>query len=332
MCDSVQNLLGTRRKINAGVVWLFSDQGGRMSVGKYFLLIIVLEFGALCGASPALSDPILGSADPYAVLGATLVSASGDGANIVGSVGAATSAVTGPMAITDGTLSSAGAGAALSAANAAAIFLSGLAGAEDLSGSDLGGRVLNAGIYKFTTAAALNGTLTLDAQGNDNAVFIFDIGTELITGSNAKVALINGGPNDGVFWIVGKQATLGDNTVFQGNIIAGTGIVLDPSAQIQCGRAIANTAVTMAGKTAANPTNLVSINGIPAGCAGGFGGGYDLTGIDIARVNSGGFVAIPPRRGGSSSHRPRKRPRLVQRSRTGNAGSTGNRLRGNRTR
>ena len=134
---------------------------------------------------------------------------------------------------------------------------------EDLTGLALGGRVLKAGVCKFSTAAELNGTLTLDAENNDNAVFIFDIGTELTTGSNAKVSVINGGPNDGVYWLVGSQATLGDNTVFQGNIIAGTAIVLDPSAQIQCGRAIANSAVTMAGKTATNPTNLVSITTFP---------------------------------------------------------------------
>ena len=135
----------------------------------------------------------------------------------------------------------------------------------------------------------MNGTLTLDAENNDNAVFIFDIGTELTTGSNAKVSVINGGPNDGVYWLVGSQATLGDNTVLQGNIIAGTAVVLDPSAQIQCGRAIANSAVTMAGKTAGNPTNLVSINDIPAGCAGGFDGGYDLSDGTITRVVSGGM-------------------------------------------
>jgi type VI secretion system secreted protein VgrG len=196
------------------------------------------------------------------------------------------------MVISGGTLNNAGAGAALGDANAAATFLRGVAVTQDLTGSALGGRVLKAGVYKFTAEAGLDGTLVLDAENNDNAVFIFDIGTELTTGSNAEVSVINGGPNDGVYWLVGSQATLGDNTVFQGNIIAGTAVVLDPSAQIQCGRAIANSAVTMAGKTAANPTNLVSINDIPAGCAGGFDGGYDLSAGIITRVVSG-TVSVP---------------------------------------
>jgi len=258
-----------------------------MNAPKCLLPLTFSVFGAVCGPSQGLAMPILGSAHPYAVLGATLVSTSGDSANIIGSVGSPTT-VTGPMVITDGTLNNAGAGTALLDANAAATFLRGVDVTQNLTGTDLGGLILNAGVYEFDATAALNGILTLDAQNNDNAVFIFDIGTGLTTGSNAKVSIINGGPNDGVYWLVGSQATLGESTVFQGNIIAGTAVVLDPSAQIQCGRAIANSAVTMAGKTAANPTNLVSINGIPAGCAGGFGGGYDLSDGIITRVVSGG--------------------------------------------
>jgi hypothetical protein len=240
----------------------------------------------------AAAGPVLGLADPYAVLGATLVSTSGDGATINGSVGSPT-AVTGPMTITGGTLNNAGASAALSAANAAATFLSGFGSPLDKSGIDLGGLTLDAGEYKFTSTAFLDGTLTLDAQGNNNAIFIFDIGTALITGVNAKVSVINGGSGDGLFWLVGSQATLGDSTILEGNVIAGTAIVLDPSAEIQCGRAISNTAVTMSGKTATNPTNLVAINGVPTGCVGGLEGGFDVSGGTFTLVASGGFVAVP---------------------------------------
>ena len=250
--------------------------------------------GIVLASGGAAAGPILGSASPYAVLGSTLVSASGDGATIIGSVGSPTS-VTGPMTITGGTLDNANAGTALGDANAAAIFLKNVVipAPQDKSGTDLGGLTLFAGVYTFANTATLNGILTLDAQNNDNAVFIFDIGTGLTTGVNAEVSLINGGPNDGVFWLVGSQATLGDSTIFEGNIIAGTKVVLDPSAQIQCGRAIANTQVTMAGKTATNPTNLVSISEFPTGCAGGLEGGYDLSGGNYTRVNGGEFVAIP---------------------------------------
>jgi len=197
------------------------------------------------------------------------------------------------MSITGGILNNAGAGSALLDANTAAGFLGGVAVTQTLTGIDLGGLTLDAGVYKFAGDAALNGTLTLDAQNNDNAVFIFDIGFALLTGSNAIVSLINGGPNDGLYWLVGSQATLGDSTIFEGNIIAGTAVVLDPSAQIQCGRAIANSAVTMAGKTATNPTNFVSINTIPTGCAGGLEGGYDLSAEQIiTRLDTGAIVPI----------------------------------------
>ena len=263
-----------------------------MNSPKHLVPLMISLLGAVCGPTEGFAGPLLGSADPYAVLAGTLVSASGDGANIVGNVGAANSAISGPMVITNGTQNNAGGSAALGDANAAAAFLRGIPATQDLTGTDLGGRILKAGAYKFKTTAGLNGTLTLDAQSNDNAVFIFEIGTDLTTGSDAKVSVVNGGPHDGVYWLVGSQATLGDNTVFQGNIIAGTAVVLDPSAQIQCGRAIANTAVTMAGKTAANPTNLVSTNGIPAGCVGGFGGGYELSDGVIALVDSGRFTGV----------------------------------------
>ena len=255
--------------------------------------------GIALTASGAVATPILGSADPYAVLGGTLVSTSGDGATIIGSVGSPT-AVTGPMTITGGILDSADAGTALGNANSAAIFLGGVAVTKVLTGTDLGGLILDAGVYQFATTAALNGTLTLDAQGNNNAVFIFDIGTGLTTGSNALVSVINGGSGDGVYWLIGSQATLGDSTIFEGNIIAGKDIVLDPSAQIQCGRAISNTQVTMAGKTAINPTNLVAINSIPSGCAGGFEGGYDIIGANYMLVDNGAFEAIPTGGGVSS--------------------------------
>ena len=55
----------------------------------------------------------------------------------------------------------------------------------------------------------LTGTVTLDAGGNPNAVFIFQAGSTLITAPNSTVALINGGSPCNVFWQVGSSATLG---------------------------------------------------------------------------------------------------------------------------
>jgi len=130
--------------------------------------------------------------------------------------------------------------------------LAALPSTEDLTGQDLGGLVLTPGVYDFSSSAQLTGTLTLDAEGSDNAVWVFQIGSTLTTASDSDVQVINGGPGDGVFWDVGSSATLGTGTVFEGNILATASITLTTGAIIPCGRALAeNGAVTM-------DTNVVS--------------------------------------------------------------------------
>jgi hypothetical protein len=76
------------------------------------------------------------------------------------------------------------------------------------------------GIYRFNNAAQLTGTLTLDAQGSNNALWVFRIGSTLTTASSSVIQLINGGPDDGVFREVGSSATRGTSTSFEGNIPA----------------------------------------------------------------------------------------------------------------
>jgi type VI secretion system secreted protein VgrG len=131
----------------------------------------------------------------------------------------------------------------------------------DLTGLVLGslGTVptLIPGVYSFdSTSAQVTGTLTLDAQNNPNAVFVFQIGTTLTTASNATVDVINGGPNVSVYWEVGTSATLGTYTTFAGNIIADQSITLTTDATILCGRAIAlNGAVTMDNNTVSDTCN-----------------------------------------------------------------------------
>ena len=70
------------------------------------------------------------------------------------------------------------------------------------------------GVYCFSSSAQLTGTLTLDAQGNAAAVFIFQIGSTLTTASNSSVSVINGGTACNVFWQVGSSATVGTTTQF----------------------------------------------------------------------------------------------------------------------
>jgi hypothetical protein len=95
--------------------------------------------------------------------------------------------------------------------------------------------------------------VTLDAQGNPNAVFIFQIGSTLTTASSAQVLLINSAQAQNVFWQVGSSATLGSGTDFKGTIMASVSITVNSGTSIQ-GRVLANTAaVTLDGNTVTVP-------------------------------------------------------------------------------
>lgn len=227
------------------------------------------------GYSTASASVLLGpTASTFAVLGGGAVTSSG-ATTIDGNVGSApTNSVTGfpPGTITDGSLTStAVAQQAQGDALATYNFLASQTPTQSLTGTNLGGLTLDAGVYNFSSSAQLTGTLTLDAQGNPNAVFIFEIGSTLTTASDAVVSVINGGPDDSIFFQVGSSATLGDSTVFEGNILANTSITLDPFAQIACGRALAGIISTSGAVTLANANHVAINNG--ESCVGGFNGG-----------------------------------------------------------
>ncbi len=115
----------------------------------------------------------------------------------------------------------------------------------DLTGQDLGGLTLTAGNYAFSTSAQLTGALVLDAQGDPNAQFVFQIGSTLTTASASSVVMINGGSPCNVYWQIASSATLGSTTAFQGNLMAYTSITLNNRATV-LGRALArNGAVTL---------------------------------------------------------------------------------------
>jgi len=228
------------------------------SLGLASLLFLASLF---CLASPALAAtaPSLGDAASFAVLGGSTVTNTG-ATTLNGDLGLSPgSSITGfPPGDVVGTTYAADAAAA-NAQLAATTAYNNLAGQgcdSDLSGQDLGARTLTAGVYCFSTTAQLTGTLTLDAQGDSAAVFVFQIVSTLTTISGASVVFINGGQNGNVFWQVGTSATLGTTTAFIGNILALTSITLNTGATIS-GRALArNGAVTL-------DTNTVSVPLLP---------------------------------------------------------------------
>jgi hypothetical protein len=117
--------------------------------------------------------------------------------------------------------------------------------ANNLSGQDLGGKTLTPGVYCFSSSVGLTGQLVLDARGDANAVWVFQIGSTITTATNSSVVMINGGQPCNVFWAVGSSATIGTGTAFQGNILAVASITLVSGAGL-VGRALArDAAVTM---------------------------------------------------------------------------------------
>jgi hypothetical protein len=107
-----------------------------------------------------------------------------------------------------------------------------VAPADDLSGTDLGNRKLAPGAYRYTSSALLTGALTLDAEGDPNAQFVFLIGSELKTESASSVVLINGASPCNVYWQVGSSADIGTTTAFEGNVMALTSISLKNGATV----------------------------------------------------------------------------------------------------
>ena len=230
---------------------------------------------------------ILGTAENFAVLGSSTVTNTGSSV-VTGDLGVNPgSAIVGfPPGIVNGTIYGPG-GVSLQAwtdATAAWTSLQNMPFTSDLTGLDLGTFLtpLTSGVYHFDSSAQLTGALTLDAQGLDNAFWVFQIGSTLTTASSSSVALINPGSNNGVFWQIGSSATLGTSTSFLGNILADQSVTLTTGADIVCGRAFAlNGAVTM------DTNDISAICGEGSeGTSRGFSGGLEFD-------ENGGVAPVP---------------------------------------
>jgi len=98
---------------------------------------------------------------------------------------------------------------------------------------DIGGVTLAPGIYKTTSTLLIqSGDLTLDAQGDANAFWIFQVaaGFTTVGGAGGSVILTGGAQAKNVFWQVGSSATIGDFTDFKGNILALTSVTMNSGA------------------------------------------------------------------------------------------------------
>jgi Ice-binding-like len=138
------------------------------------------------------------------------------------------------------------------------------------AGTDLAGQTFLPGVHTASSSLLLSsGSVTLDAKGNPNAVFIFQIGSTLITGSNTTVLLSGGAQACNVFWQVGSSATLGTGTRFVGTVMALASITANTGAVIH-GRLLAQEG------TVTLDTNTITTSNCPSS-AGGAGGGTETT-------------------------------------------------------
>jgi len=190
---------------------------------KHKLLLFIVVVLQLCYPAAMFGQaPDLGVASGFAIFTAAGALNNSGTTSIAGDIGSNTVAATGfPPGVVAGSIyNPPNAKLAQSATDVGAAYgyLSTLGGA--VIGVGLGnGQIINPGIYQTGAASTLNGNLTLDAQGDANAVFIIRIGGAFATGVNSNVVLINGASYCNVYWQIGGEFDLGDYSVFKGNVI-----------------------------------------------------------------------------------------------------------------
>jgi hypothetical protein len=167
--------------------------------------------------------PTLGSAAQFTVIAASSVSNTGStviNGNVAMSPSISLTGFTLPSVISGVIIL--GTGTALQAqkdAKTAYNYLKHAPTTAQMTGVDLAGKTLGPGVYKFNSAAGLStpaGILTLNGAGT----YIFQVGSALKTSADSQIQLINGAAAGCIFWQVGSSATLGQNSLFVGNILA----------------------------------------------------------------------------------------------------------------
>jgi hypothetical protein len=170
---------------------------------------------------------------------------------------------------------------------------------------DLVGQTLLGGVYRSTSSLLVSGTLTLDAQGDPNTVFIFQVASALTTASASRIALVNSAQACNVYWQVGSSATVGTTSDFKGTILALSSITVTTGATIE-GRALArNGSVTLdtntftipgCATTSATTTTAAGTTTTPAGSTTAPGtatstgtGGSDTS--ELAQTGASAWVA-----------------------------------------
>jgi hypothetical protein len=198
----------------------------------------------------------LGTAAPFVVLGGATVTNSDVGATKtvligdVGTTGPTIVGLTGPPTQPSGNtdINDARASKALLDVGTAYTALAGEAcpPANALTGMDLGGLTLAPGVYCFTSSAnqASATTLTFDAKGDPNAVWVIQVATQLTIMDHVTAVIVGGPPSLAcrIFWAMGTAAVINNNTQFLGNLVASSQTVMMANSSLAPGRAFGITA------------------------------------------------------------------------------------------
>src|ERR1041385_3248767 len=208
-------------------------------------LIIGLAVGVMFvrhDATAAQAPVPLGSATTFGVLAASTITSTG-ATTVNGDLGVSPgTTVTGAPTVT-GTLHLGDSTAAQAQLDLTAAYNDAAGrtvGAIGVAGN-LGGLTLAPGLYKSTSSLEISsGDLTRDAQGDPNAVFIFQMASTLVTTVGRQVILAGGAQAANIFWQVGSSATLGTSSVFKGNILTLVSITVTTGATVE-GRLLART-------------------------------------------------------------------------------------------
>jgi hypothetical protein len=186
------------------------------------------------GVQRAQTNIDLGAASSYAVLAGSTVTNAGPTV-LNGDLGVSPgTAITGfPPGKVNGNTHAGDAQAAQAKADLlkGQLEAAGLLGGQALPG-DLSGLTFTPGLYKNSTSVMLSsGQVTLDAQGDSDAVFIFQMGSTLTTSPGTRVVLAGGAKASNIYWSVGTSATLGVNSFFKGVILAEVSITVNSGAR-----------------------------------------------------------------------------------------------------
>lgn len=141
-------------------------------------------------------------------------------------------------------------------------------------GSEFAGLTLSPGIYSNAAGISVNGVLSVDAQNNPNALFIFQTPAALTTGAASKINLMNGAQACNIFWQVGTTSTLGASSDFKGNLLS-RGAFVSSAGSTVTGRVL----VTQ-GSATLNSTQIIKpeckvVKPVPTNNFGTGGGSYN---------------------------------------------------------